>query len=159
MPLMMLVMMSMIMIMMMIMITTDDDDDNDGDNDGDGDDDDDDNDDEDDDGDNNNDDDFDGGDDDDVDVVVVVDDDDDDKDGVEHVYWQALFGRNPSQELSGKYNWLQKKYLTSPWFPRHWCCSWGTYSMTICNEHVHETCILIMTCIWAMVKPGSFMFS
>ena len=39
-------------------------------------------------------------------VVVVVDDDDD---GVEHVYWQPFFGRNSSQELSGKYYESQPK--------------------------------------------------
>ena len=46
-------------------------------------------------------------DDDDVVVVVVVVDDDDD--GVEHVYWQPFFGRNSSQELSGKYYESQPK--------------------------------------------------
>ena len=64
-------------------------------------------------------------------------------DGVEHVYWQPFFGRNPSQELSGKCNWLQNIFdLTL--LSRTLVLQLGHYSLTICNENFHEVCIPVV---------------
>ena len=68
------------------------------------------------------------------------DDDDDHNDDVEHVYWQPFFGRNPSQELSGKYHWFQKMLDVTLLFPDIGAAVEELYSLTICSCGFHEPC-------------------
>ena len=85
----------------------------------------------------------------------MIDDDDDDAGGggggdgdgdgdgddVEHVCWQPFFGRNPSQELLGKSKWMHKILDLSLLFQDIGAAVGALYSLTICNESFHETCI------------------